>query len=83
MCGAAAGLSVVGVAQTRQPVDGEEPAWIVAARQLAREAGRDAVRDERLRAGADEPVAAMARTASVDLRPALRGRPGCPRRRRR
>ena len=48
MCGAAHGPSVVGVAQSRQPADGAEPAWIVAARQLAREAGRDAVRDERL-----------------------------------
>ena len=48
MCGAAAGSGVVGVARTRQPVDGEEPAWIVAARQLAREAGRDLARDERL-----------------------------------
>ena len=34
------------------PVNGEEPAWIVAARQLAREAGRDPVRDERLQTAA-------------------------------
>jgi len=48
MCGAPPGPSVVGVAETRRPADDGEPAWIVAARQLAREAGRDAVRDERL-----------------------------------
>ena len=38
--------------QTRRPAEGEEPAWIVAVRQLAREAGRDAVRDERLQTAA-------------------------------
>jgi hypothetical protein len=52
MCGAATGPSVVGVAETRWPADDGEPAWIVAARQLAREAGRDAVRDERLQTAA-------------------------------
>ena len=70
MCGAARGPGVVGVARTRQPVDGEEPAWIVAARQLAREAGRDAVRDERLATAARRRAARRSGSTPPDDVPA-------------
>lgn len=48
---------------SRPPVTGAEPAWLVAARQLAGEAGRDGGLDERLVAAARRRAA---RRAGVD-----------------